>query len=299
MKLYNPHFNSDKNLTFFFVITLLWTWVFSFTPVLLGVTDTTLGKLLFYSAYTSPSIIGLLFVFTIYPNSARKDFLYRSFSLKEMGIKWPLLTILFFALIVIFSLLIGKYFHLEINAVDWMHIATYTPYKIPLMLLISFILSVLSQEFGWRGYSLDKLLVKFGFTGASIILGTICGIWYLGWYLTPGQIPYNLLQYSLFDALLFIPSTILLSFIITFVYINTHRSILAGGFVHMMCNFFTIQLCSYYPIELYVITQYVEIIFCLILITYIISSTKFKNKIDSEIEQIKSDEFEFELDWGL
>ncbi|MCC0647061.1 CPBP family intramembrane metalloprotease [Clostridioides sp. ZZV15-6598] len=299
MQLYNPHFNSDKNLIFFFAITLLWTWVFSFTPVLLGVTNTMLGKLLFYSACTAPSIIGLLFVFTIYPNSARKDFLYRSFSFKEIGIKWPLLTVLFFALIVIFSLLIGKYFHLEINDVDWMHIAIYKPYKIPLMLFISFILSMLSQEFGWRGYSLDKLLVRFGFTGASIILGTICGIWYLGWYLTPGQIPYNLLQYSLFDALLFIPSTILLSFVITFVYINTHRSILAGGFVHMMCNFFTIQLCSYYSIEVYVITQYVKIIFCLILIIYIISSTKFKQKINSEIEQIKSDEFEFELDWGL
>ncbi|OJT73841.1 hypothetical protein BM529_13815 [Clostridioides difficile] len=115
----------------------------------------------------------------------------------------------------------------------------FRPSKIAYMLLASFILSILSQESGWRGYAIDKLLVRFGFIGSSIILGLVCGIWYLGSYFTPNQIPYNLAQYSLFDAFLFIPNIVLLNFIINFVYINTSRSILSAGLVHMMYYFST------------------------------------------------------------
>ncbi len=297
MQLYNTPFNTNKHLTYFFIFTLLLSWMFSLTPVLLGITGTILGEIIFYLAYTSPAIVGLLFISTIYPQSAKQDFIYRFLSFREMGIKWPLLTILFFALTFIVSLTIGNYFNIKTSDIDWVHIAMYKPSQIAFILFASFILSILSQEFGWRGYAIDKLLVRFGFTGSSIILGLVCGVWYLGSYFTPNQIPYNLAQYSLFDAFLFIPNIVLLNFIINFVYINTNRSILAAGFTHMMYFFFNVQLILHYPIKLCVIAQYVQIIFGLIFLAYIISSNKFKQKVNSEIEQIKSDDFEFELEY--
>ncbi|MBY2478942.1 CPBP family intramembrane metalloprotease [Clostridioides difficile] len=297
MQIYNTPFNTNKHLTYFFTLTLLLNWIFSLTPVLFGITDTILGEIIFYLGYTSPAIVGLFFISTIYPDNAKKDFIYRCFSLKKMSIKWLLLTILFFALIFIVSLIIGNYFNVKTSNINWKYMSIYEPSKIAFMLLSSFILSILSQEAGWRGYAIDKLLVRFGFTTSSIILGIICGIWYLGSYFTPGQMPYTLAQSSLFDAVLFIPNIIILTFIINFVYINTNRSILAAGLVHMMHNFFNVQLLLHYPIKLCAISQYVQIIFGLIFVVYIVSSNKFKQKVDSEIEQIKSDDFEFELDW--
>lgn len=296
MQIYNTPFNTNKHLSYFFTFTLLLNWIFSLTPVLLGITGTILGELIFYLGYTSPAIVGLFFISTIYPDNAKKDFSYRVFSFKEMGIKWPLFTILFFASIFIVSLIIGNHFNEKTSNINLMHMAIYEPSKIAFMLLSSFILSILSQEAGWRGYCIDKLLVRFGFTTSSIILGIICGIWYIGSYFTFGQMPYNLAQDSLFNAVLFIPNIVLLTFIINFVYINTNRSILAAGFVHMMYNFFNIQLLSQYSIKLCVISQYVQIVFGLVFVVYILYSNKFKQKVDSEIEQIKSNDFEFELD---
>lgn len=296
MQIYNTPFSTNKQLTYFFTFTLLLNWIFSLTPVLLGITNTILGEIIFYLGHTSPAIVSLFFISTIYPDIAKKDFIYRCFSLKEMGIKWPLLTIFFFALTFMVSLTMWNQFNVGTSNINLMHLAMYEPSKIAFMLLSSFILSILSQEAGWRGYSIDRLFSRFGFITSSIILGVICGIWYLGSYFTPGQVPYNLAQYSLFNAVLFIPSIILLTFIINFVYINTNRSILAAGFVHMMYNFFNIQLLFNYPIKLCVISQYVQILFGLIFVVYIVFSNKFKQKVDSEIEQIKSNDFEFELD---
>ncbi|MCC0686609.1 type II CAAX prenyl endopeptidase Rce1 family protein [Clostridioides sp. ES-S-0077-01] len=297
MQLYNTPFNTNKHLIYFFTFTILLNWIFSLIPVLLGITNTILGEIIFYLAYTSPAIVGLFFISTIYPQNAKQDFIYRYLSFKKMGIKWSLLTILFFSLTFIISLIIGNYFNVKTSGIDWGYIAIFRPSQITYMLFASFILSILSQEAGWRGYAIDKLLVRFGFIGSSMILGLICGIWYLGSYFTPNQMPYNLAQYSLFDAFLFIPSIILLNFIINFVYINTNRSILAAGFTHMIHNFFNVQLLLHCPIKLCIIAQYVQIIFGLIFLTYMISSNKFKQKVNSEIEQIKLDDFEFELDW--
>lgn len=86
-----------------------------------------------------------------------------------------------------------------------------------LVLIISLIPGPLNEEFGWRGFALDRLFIKFGFTGATLILGFIWGIWHLAWYFTPGQAQYNLLQNSLFDAVMYISSVMLLNFAVSFI----------------------------------------------------------------------------------
>ncbi len=75
------------------------------------------------------------------------------------------------------------------------------PSQIAYMLFESFILSILSQEAGWRGYAIDKLLVRFGFIGSSIILGFACGIWYLGSYLH--LIKYHIIWHNTHYLMLF------------------------------------------------------------------------------------------------
>lgn len=282
---------SDKYLLLFFVLTLLWTWICGFTPVILGFTGTPEGTFLFYFGGGAPSVVALFLVFFTYPKEKKKDYFRRCFSFKYMGWKWPLITICVFSAITAISLLIGvgllKY---DMPTMDFMHAIIDNPIMLLLVLLISLISGPLNEEFGWRGYALDKLLLRFGFFGASMILGFIWGIWHLPWYFTPGQAQYNLLQDSVFHAIMFIPSVMMLSSFVTFVYIKTKRSILAGALVHMFSNLIGSQLLSSYTTEISIIIRYANMVFFAIIMLYVFFSKKFENEVEEQIATIKEDE---------
>lgn len=280
--------SSDKRLLIFFVLTLLWTWTFGFIPVLFGFTGTPLGTFLFYFGGGAPSVVALFIVFLTYNKEQRRGYFHRCFSFKYMGWKWPLITVAFFTLITFVSLLLGVgVLGYDMPGMDYIHAVAKNPLNIILILLITIISGPLNEEFGWRGFALDKLLVKFGFFGASVILGFIWGIWHLAWYFTPGQAQYNLLQDSVFQAVMYIPSVILLNFGVTFVYIKTKRSILAGALVHMFGNLLGSQLLSPYSTEISSVIRYVKMAFFIVLVIYTIFSKKFKNEVAEQIESIQ------------
>ena len=285
---------SDKYLLLFFVLTLLWTWICGFTPVIFDFTGTPAGTFLFYFGGGAPSVVALFLVFFTYPKEKIKDYFHRCFSFKYMGWKWPLISICVFSAITVISLFIGvgllKY---DMPTMDFMHAIIDNPLMLLLVLLISLISGPLNEEFGWRGYALDKLLVRFGFLGASAILGFIWGIWHLPWYFTPGQAQYNLLQDSVFHAIMFIPSVMMLSSWVTFVYIKTKRSILAGALVHMFSNLIGSQLLSSYTTEISMIIRYANMVFFAIIMLYVIFSKKFDNEVKKQISTIKEDEETF------
>ena len=285
---------SDKYLLLFFVLTLLWTWICGFTPVIFDFTGTPAGTFLFYFGGGAPSVVALFLVFFTYPKEKIKDYFHRCFSFKYMGWKWPLISICVFSAITVISLFIGvgllKY---DMPTMDFMHAIIDNPLMLLLVLLISLISGPLNEEFGWRGYALDKLLVRFGFLGASAILGFIWGIWHLPWYFTPGQAQYNLLQDSVFHAIMFIPSVMMLSSWVTFVYIKTKRSILAGTLVHMFSNLIGSQLLSSYTTQISMIIRYANMVFFAIIMLYVIFSKKFDNEVKKQISTIKEDEETF------
>ena len=279
---------SDKYLLLFFVLTLLWTWICGFIPVIFDFTGTPVGTFLFYFGGGAPSVVALFLVFFTYPKEKIKDYFRRCFSFKYMGWKWPLISICVFSAITVISLFIGvgllKY---DMPTMDFMHVIINTPIMPLLFLLISLISCPLNEEFGWRGYALDKVLLRFGFFGASTILGFIWGIWHLPWYFTPGQAQYNLLQDSVFHAIMFIPSVMMLSSFVTFVYIKTKRSIMAGALVHMFSNLIGSQLLSSYTTEISMIIRYANMVFFAIIILYVFFSKKLENEVEEQIATIK------------
>lgn len=283
---------SDKYLLMFFVCTLLWTWTCGLIPVIFDVTGTPVGIFLFYFGGGAPSVVALFLVFFTYSKEEKKDYFSRCFSFKYLGWKWPLITICTFSVITIISLFIGVgLLGLEMPGMDFVNAIVENPLMLLLVLLISLVSGPLNEEFGWRGYALDKLLVKYGFFGSSAILGFVWGIWHLAWYFTPGQAQYNLLQDSVFDAVMYIPSVVLLSFWVTFVYIKTKRSILAGALVHMFGNLLGSQILSPYTTEVSMTIRYTKMVFFITIILYAIFSKKFKNEVTEQIREISSKKF--------
>ena len=285
----NKNWFSNKYLVLFFVLTLAWTWICGFIPVIFGFTGTGVGTFVFYFGGGAPSVVALFLVFLTYPKDKRKDYFKRCFSFKRMGIKWPLITIAVFTMLSVLSISIGVgLLGFEMPTMDYIKAIAANPLNILLILLLSLISGPLNEEFGWRGYALDRLLKKFGFLKGSLILGFIWAIWHLPWYFTPGQAQYNLLQDSVFHAIMFIPSVMMLSVFVSFVYIKTGRSILAGALVHMFSNLIGSQLLSSYTTEISMLIRYTNMVFFLIVIIYTACSRKFKAEAASVIENIQN-----------
>ena len=282
---------STKYLLIFFAITLTWTWLCGFIPVIFGFTETGLGTFIFYFGGGAPSVVALFLVFLTYPKDIRADYFRRCFSFKPVGWKWPLITIGVFAFLSTVSIVTGVFLlGFDMPTMDYIKAIAVNPLNILLVLLLSLISGPLNEEFGWRGYALDRLLIKFGFIKGSLILGFIWAIWHLPWYFTPGQAQYNLLNDSVLHAVMFIPSVMLLSVFVSFVYVKTNRSILAGALVHMFSNLIGSQLLSSYTTEISMLIRYTNMLFFLVIAVYAACSDEFKRQTDVVIESIRQQE---------
>lgn len=274
--------NSSNDLVLFLIITFAWTWGFGFAPLVLGLVGTPIGTFLFYFGGGAPSVTALFIVFLTYSKEGKRDYFRRCFSFRYMGLKWLVFIIIYFALISFLGLIIStKLLGLEMPGMDFIHAIIRNPVNILPILLISLVSGPLNEEFGWRGYLLDKLFARFRFVGATLILGFIWGIWHLPWYFTPGQAQYDLLQTSLIDAILFIPSIMMLNFVVSFVYVKTKRSILAGALTHMFGNLLNSQLLSPYSVEVGMTIRVIKVMFCVCIAIYCILSKRFKKEFEN------------------
>lgn len=273
--------HKKEYLLVFILLTLGITWGFGFIPVFLGITGTALGTFLFYFGAGAPSVVALFIVCMTYSKEERKDYFTRCFNLKRMTLKWTIWTTLFWTINAVIGLVIAvgilKY---PMPEMKWLHLMLSKPYLLPVMILLSIVSGPLNEEFGWRGYALDRLFCKFGFIKGALVLGFIWGIWHLPWYFTPGQAQYLMAQTSLWDSILFIISTMMLSVVVAFVYIQTNRSILAGAYVHMSSNFLTSQLLADYSQQTATILRYVSIGMCLCVMIYTLMSQKFAERYE-------------------
>lgn len=112
----------------------------------------------------------------------------------------------------------------------------------PLAALLSFLSGPWSEEFGWRGFALDPLLQRLGRLPGAIVLGLIWGIWHLPLYFVPATW-YGQMGFKPAGFLTFLLLSVGLSLIITWVYLHTHRAILAAMLLHFTSNF-TAQLIA-------------------------------------------------------
>ncbi|MEM2875438.1 MAG: CPBP family intramembrane glutamic endopeptidase [Candidatus Bathyarchaeia archaeon] len=102
---------------------------------------------------------------------------------------------------------------------------------VPAFFYILFLGGPVEEEFGWRGYALDRLQTLFNAFFSSVILGILWGLWHLPLFFMPRQeMYYNVPVWG------FILGTILFSIIFTWVYNNTGRSILGVILLHTMGN---------------------------------------------------------------
>ena len=116
------------------------------------------------------------------------------------------------------------------------------PLSIPLTAFLSFMSGPWSEEFGWRGFALDKIIKPLGVIPGSIVLGVIWAVWHLPLYFMANTWHAQMgFQFAGFWT--FILFSIGLTLIMTWVYLQNNQSILSGILLHFTSNF-SAQLLS-------------------------------------------------------
>lgn len=226
-----------RNLILFFVATFIATWAAYFTIVFNGWNPYTMpGMVFLLIGGSAPSWVAVLMVLFTYDKEQRRDYFRRCFSFKQ--IKLPYWAFIIFALPLLFAFIILLDVLAGGSLPGMTNLKAYIaqPGIIPLALFISFLSGPWSEEFGWRGYSLDPLLKRFGVMNGSLLLGFIWGIWHLPLFLMPqtwhGQMGF---KFAGFWSFMFY--SIGLAMLMTWVYLKTNRSILSAFMMHLVNNF--------------------------------------------------------------
>ncbi|MDD2429875.1 MAG: type II CAAX endopeptidase family protein [Eubacteriales bacterium] len=222
-----------KHLRIFFLATLLWTWVVGMMPVMLGINNTALGDYIFvFTAGIAPSCVGIIMVLKTYTKEARSDY-FKRFRPTWRGLWFVIL----YAILLISTMTVSLVLFLG-EFPDFTLIRSFG--KNPLMILgflfFMYLYGPANEEFGWRGYALDKMLVKHGFLKGSLILGLIWGIWHLPWvfYGTQWQSQAYMVSHLWFFA--FVLQCMASSLVISIGYIVSKRNCFISATIHGVGN---------------------------------------------------------------
>lgn len=217
----------------FFLLAYGWSWLFWVPAALISrglpaspaIEGFFLGP--FNPAAWGPFVAAFLLTFLGEGTGGVKKLLKRGVDYK-IGVWWYLVIFLLFPALIGGALLLAV---LSGDPVPEMP-AFANPFVIPVAFIyILFLGGPLQEEFGWRGYALDRLQARWNALISSVILGLAWGLWHLPLFFMPRQEFYY--QRPIWGLVL---STVLVAILFTWVYNNTNRSILAAMLFHTTFN---------------------------------------------------------------
>jgi membrane protease YdiL (CAAX protease family) len=101
--------------------------------------------------------------------------------------------------------------------------------------IVLFVNGPLSEEFGWRGFALDRLLVQLGPIQASVALGIAWVMWHVPLFFIPGTTQHGWANPAV-ALVSFGLRIVALSVLMTWVYLRTARSIGSVVMFHFTAN---------------------------------------------------------------
>lgn len=223
----------QRKVWLFFVITLAWSWLFWIPTALisqgLSFSKAVESFLLSLSNLAAWGPLIAAFSLTYLDERWRgvKRLLKKGVDYR-FGVGWYLVILLLFPILIGGALLLAVISGEPVPKLD----ALSTPTVIPIAFAYIFFLGgPLQEEFGWRGYALEKLQKRWNSLISSVVVGFTWGLWHLPLFFMPRQeLYYQRPIWGLFLTL------ILTAILFTWVYNNTGGSVLAVLLFHTMFN---------------------------------------------------------------
>lgn len=223
-----------KEVSIFFIGTIFFSWFVFWGPLAffkvqtVNLLDSEMGPIwaiiLFIAGGFLPSVLGIVLTYLYEGRKGIKEMVKKTLDIK-LGIKnyaCMFLVPVFYA----FTLILMYYF-LE-GYFNLTQLWSQLPLLFPL-----FFLGPVSEELGWRGFAIKRMLKLTTPNKASFIIGVFWALWHLPLFhmLGTSQYEYNL------SFLVFFVAVVSSSYVYTYFYIKTNGSIFSAIFIHWIYTF--------------------------------------------------------------
>jgi membrane protease YdiL (CAAX protease family) len=185
-----------------------------------------------------PSLAGVMVIALTLGKEGMQD-LGQRFLKWRVGLSWWLVALGLSAVLLLIALAINLMFGGTVPSFAFFRSGWYMA---PIYFALTLIGGPMGEEFGWRGFALPHLQGKWGPATASIILGTVWGLWHLPLFLQSGTLH---AQLGLQLLPVYVLGEIALATLMTWVYNKTGGSLLVAGIImHNADNFWASTLLT-------------------------------------------------------
>jgi len=208
----------------FLLYTFLWSWLL-WLPGILDSHNVNIPEPLLalgMLAVFGPTVSAFIMVAKTTGKSGVKDMLKRGFFFRFQK-KWLLPVLLLAPASSALSLFIGSLLTGENVSLPSLTV-------VPELLIMFFVGGPLAEEFGWRGFALDKFQSFLSPLKAGLLLGVIWGVWHLPLHFISGSVQENIPVWA------YILIITVSSVLFTWIYNRTNRSIAAVMLFHWTVN---------------------------------------------------------------
>lgn len=220
----------------YFLATFVWTW--SLCGILIWTdigSGSALAFIILIVAMIGPGITGIGFTYLNRSKEEIRSYWQRVIDVKRLTLFWLAVAVgLPFALQLMAGAIDGLTGGVGLRWAEAAGAFISNPVSQILTLCIITLVPFF-EELGWRGYAQDALQEKHSALTASLILGGVWSLWHLPASFIPGTYQAGLGIGTLEFWLHFV-GIVVLSIVVSWIYINTRRSILIMVIFHAMVN---------------------------------------------------------------
>ena len=216
----------------FFALAYLFTWIFWIPAIYL---PESISPLLMLIGLMAPAIVSTVFIMASGSDLLKQDFknkIIGFYKVKWLNVVWAVIV---FAIVIVCSILLSLLFGQSINQFSFTESFSFTGVGIAGAFITITIASII-EEVGWKGYCEDSIGNYMNWFWESMIFGVLWSFWHFPLIFIQGTYQAGLMVNPLYVINFFV-SGIPMGFVITWVYLESDRSILACMIFHFFVNF--------------------------------------------------------------
>ena len=216
----------------FFALAYIFTWIFWIPAIFL---PESISPVLMLIGLMAPAIVSTVFIMASGSDLLKQDFknkIIGFYKVKWLNVVWAVIV---FAIVIVCSILLSLLFGQSINQFSFTESFSFTGVGIAGAFITITIASII-EEVGWKGYCEDSIGNYMNWFWESMIFGVLWSLWHLPLIFIQGTYQAGLMVNPLYVINFFV-SGIPMGFVITWVYLESDRSILACMIFHFFVNF--------------------------------------------------------------
>jgi len=223
----------------YFLLAVGWSWLFWLPVVFTGMDISVApGIVLFIIGILGPAVSGILLTYLTGGQQELREYWRRLTSLRRIRPGWYAIIILIAPVCSVLAILTGLVIKGNLPSLDTAGSYVTRPLTIIPFAMMTMIYGPIPEELGWRGYALYRLQRKWNAFVSSLVLGVIWAVWHLPVFFIRGSLLSEVVPlWSVQFWVSMGPGILALAVVMTWIYNNTQRSILAAILFHFMVNF--------------------------------------------------------------